>query len=50
LWEKIPDFQYTAPDLAWVLSRQQLSLTMLLAWTVAAVLLAWTGVRTLRVQ
>jgi ABC-2 type transport system permease protein len=50
LWEKIPDFNYVAPDLAWVLSRQNLSFGMLAAWCFAALAAAWAGVKTLRIQ
>lgn len=32
LWEQVPDFQYMAPGLGWVLRRQVLSLSILLLW------------------
>ncbi|MBN8731282.1 MAG: DUF3526 domain-containing protein [Acidobacteria bacterium] len=35
-WATMPDFQYTAPDLAWILSRQRLSLALLAGWMVAS--------------
>ena len=36
LWEKIPEFDYSAPNLGWVLSQQRLSVAMLAAWCLAA--------------
>jgi ABC-2 type transport system permease protein len=37
VWEKIPDFRYTAPDLSWVLTRLTLSFSILLLWCGVAV-------------
>jgi hypothetical protein len=36
LWEKIPDFSYTAPGLGWVLSHQTTSFFMLALWASVA--------------
>jgi ABC-2 type transport system permease protein len=49
LWEKIPEFTYTAPDLGWVMSRQQLSMAILFGWTAMAVAAAFLAARALRV-
>lgn len=43
LWAKVPDFEYTAPDVSWVLGNQSLSLMLLAAWSAAAV---WAALRT----
>ena len=32
LWETLPDFDYTMPDAAWVVSNQKLSIAVLIAW------------------
>jgi ABC-2 type transport system permease protein len=50
LWEKIPDFDYRAPGLGWVLGKQSLSLILLSAWTGGAIVLAWAATRRLRVD
>ncbi|MBL8233074.1 MAG: DUF3526 domain-containing protein [Bryobacterales bacterium] len=49
LWEKIPDFAYTAPGLGWVMSRQQLSLLMLGGWCLIAAGAAFLASKALRV-
>jgi ABC-2 type transport system permease protein len=49
LWEKIPDFTYTAPDLGWVLSRQQLSMLVLFGWSALAMAAALFSGRALKV-
>jgi len=50
LWKQVPDFDYRAPDLAWVLSRQSLSLALLTAWAAGSILLAWRATQRLRVD
>ena len=50
LWKQVPDFDYRAPDLAWVLSRQSLSLALLTAWAAGSILLAWRSTHRLRVE
>jgi ABC-2 type transport system permease protein len=45
LWEKVPEFEYTAPATSWVLGNVRASVAILLLWLVAAV--AWM-VRPLR--
>jgi ABC-2 type transport system permease protein len=50
LWEKIPDFEYQSPGVAWVLKRQQLPLLLLLVWTAAAIALAWAAAVRLRLE
>jgi ABC-2 type transport system permease protein len=37
LWEKVPNFDYTAPGLGWVLSRYARSVGLLMLWSVASV-------------
>jgi ABC-2 type transport system permease protein len=32
LWEQLPDFDYTMPDVGWAMSNQKLSVVVLLAW------------------
>jgi ABC-2 type transport system permease protein len=50
LWEKIPDFQYRSPDVTWVLSQQQLTIVLLIAWTAAAIGLCWSAALRLRLE
>jgi ABC-2 type transport system permease protein len=50
LWEKIPDFRYETPGVTWVLSRQQLTILLLLVWTMAAMGFSWWTARRLRVE
>jgi ABC-2 type transport system permease protein len=50
LWEKIPDFQYRSPDVSWVLSQQQLTILLLIAWTAAAIGLCWSAALRLRLE
>jgi ABC-2 type transport system permease protein len=45
LWNRIPDFTYEAPGLAWVLGQNTLSLALMTAWLAAAVLFAARGAR-----
>jgi ABC-2 type transport system permease protein len=46
LWRKVPDFAYTAPDAAWVVSRQASGFAVLLGWFLVSVLLAiWSARR-----
>jgi ABC-2 type transport system permease protein len=49
LWEKIPDFEYTAPDLGWVLSHQATSFAMLAIWASVAALAVWLAARNVQV-
>jgi ABC-2 type transport system permease protein len=39
-WARAPRFEYEHPSLAWVLSRQRISLAILLSWFVGSLLLA----------
>jgi ABC-2 type transport system permease protein len=50
LWEKLPDFHYEIPGVTWVISRQQLTILLLLTWTIAAIGLSWSTARRLRVE
>ncbi len=50
LWDKLPDFEYQAPGVGWVLSRQSLSLLLLSFWAAAAIALAWRAALRLRVD
>jgi ABC-2 type transport system permease protein len=49
LWEKIPDFEYTAPDLGWVLSHQTTSFVMLALWASVAAVAVWLAARNVQV-
>lgn len=49
LWEKIPDFDYTAPDLSWVLSHQMISFLMLALWASAAAIAASLAAKNIQV-
>lgn len=49
LWEKIPDFSYTAPDLGWVLSHQTTSFLMLALWASAAAIAASLAAKNVQV-
>lgn len=49
LWEKIPDFSYTAPDLGWALSHQTTSFLMLALWASVAAIAASIAARTVQV-
>jgi ABC-2 type transport system permease protein len=49
LWEKIPDFSYTAPDLGWVLSHQTTSFFMLALWASVAAVAASIAARNVQV-
>jgi ABC-2 type transport system permease protein len=40
LWEKVPPFKYTPPDLKWVLNKQWLSMTLLALWFVVVLVMA----------
>lgn len=50
LWQKIPDFEYVSPDLAWVLARQRLPLLLLCLWTLTVTAIAWRAARNLRME
>lgn len=43
LWQKIPDFQYQPPDLAWAMSNATESLLMLMGWFVASLFALYLG-------
>jgi ABC-2 type transport system permease protein len=43
LWNRIPDFAYEAPSLSWALGQNTLSLGLMGAWLVAAVVFATTA-------
>jgi ABC-2 type transport system permease protein len=45
LWERMEDFQYTAPDAAWVLGNKTLSIAVLLIWLIGAALVAGRAAR-----
>jgi ABC-2 type transport system permease protein len=49
LWEKIPDFTYTAPDLSWVLSHLTTSFGMLALWAGVAAIAASVAARKVQV-
>jgi ABC-2 type transport system permease protein len=49
LWEKIPDFHYTAPDLGWVLSHQTTSFFMLALWAGVAAIAASLAAKNVQV-
>lgn len=49
-WAKMPEFEYEAPGLDWVLSRQKLSMAMLSVWCLAAFVAAGIGVNRLKAQ
>jgi ABC-2 type transport system permease protein len=49
LWEKVPQFKYTPPDLKWVLRKQWLSVTLLALWFVGATAVAAVAVSRLKV-
>jgi ABC-2 type transport system permease protein len=42
LWERVPDFEYTAPGTGWVLGHYTTSIGVLLLWTIGAI---WFMVR-----
>jgi ABC-2 type transport system permease protein len=50
LWEKVPDFQYSAPDVAWVVARQRLPFLLLFLWAIAASAIAWRAAHKLEVE
>lgn len=50
LWKKIPDFSYSAPSAGQILSRQLLSIAILLAWFVASLSALVFAVRRLRTE
>lgn len=49
LWDKTPDFIYTAPDAAWVMQRQAGSFGVLLAWLAGAIIFARRAVRRMNI-
>ena len=50
LWAQVPEFNYQAPQLSWVLGSQLLPVCLLLAWTAGAVLLLWRSTQRLRLD
>jgi len=50
LWEKIPDFSYTAPGVDWILKRQGFSASLLLLWCCGAIAAASFFARRMRVD
>ena len=48
LWAKVPEFDYEAPGLSWVLSNYSLAFAILPAWFGLAAWLAWTSAARLR--
>jgi ABC-2 type transport system permease protein len=48
LWAKVPEFDYQAPSIEWVLSNYSLTFATLLAWFGLAAWLAWTSAARLR--
>ena len=48
LWERVPRFEYRAPDAAWVIGRQSTALGILILWTFGAIALAWWATSRLR--
>ncbi|HYP12394.1 MAG TPA: DUF3526 domain-containing protein, partial [Bryobacteraceae bacterium] len=49
LWEKIPDFNYTAPQLGWVLAHQTASFTMLVLWAGFGIVVAFLATKNIQV-
>jgi len=47
---KVPELEYQAPDLGWVLSRHAFGFLLLFAWTAAAIAFAWQSIGKLRVD
>ncbi|MFQ3598582.1 MAG: DUF3526 domain-containing protein [Chloroherpetonaceae bacterium] len=47
LWQKIPDFEYAPPDVAWAFSNVKESLVMLLGWLIASLAALSLGVSNL---
>jgi ABC-2 type transport system permease protein len=45
LWNRIPDFAYEAPGVSWALEQSALSLLLMAAWLVGAIVFATTGTR-----
>ena len=50
LWEKIPDFSYTAPGVDWIVRRQGFSASLLLLWCCGAIAAASFFARRMRVD
>ncbi len=50
LWQKVPEFQYTAPDTTWVVKRQIGSSVVLALWFAISVFVMLWAVRRMRVQ
>jgi hypothetical protein len=46
LWKSLPDFEYTMPDVQWVLGRHLLSIGVLAVWFTGCLVLAvWRASR-----
>jgi ABC-2 type transport system permease protein len=50
LWQKVPDFEYTAPPTSWVLGKYSTSVMILAGWLLAAVVLLSRATSRLRVE
>ncbi len=50
LWAQVPEFIYSLPTARWVVSRHAADMTLLVGWLLVAVVFAFTGVRSLRVD
>ena len=48
LWASVPDFEYSAPPVAWVLGKQSISVGILLLWMLVAVVAAFRSTRSMR--
>lgn len=50
LWKQVPEFQYAAPGMAWVVRQQIGSITVLVLWFAISALAMFWAVRRMRVQ
>jgi ABC-2 type transport system permease protein len=50
LWRQVPDFDYRAPGVSWVLVRQRLPVAMLVLWVIMGATLAVVAVRRLNLD
>lgn len=50
LWEKVPPFDFDAPGLATILSRNIIPIVALLFWFVGSIVVLWLAVRTMKVE
>jgi len=49
LWARAPAFEPVKPDLGWVLAKQRISLSAMVAWLMLSIFAAWRGARRIRV-